>query len=224
MYRRILTLLASLFIASCFPHVQVNTTLPPTSAPLYDRVQAYQELKVVGLEDLKKKGEQRGKPFYVEDRIHAILGNGTTLYHSDDLLPLVGRVGEFGKLMQLATQQQKRSKRAFIGGLSLLGSAGLLIPVAFQAGDRGNQRNANIAGSAGAVSIITGTALLLVSLYFRVDSQVQKYYAWEEYDGALRHRLGLCAQGLVVNVCDSKGAPIMPASQPQSAASMPTAP
>jgi hypothetical protein len=178
--------------------VQPHTAfvVPSPTAPYDERLAAYQQLRpetqkkgLVFKTDVPKKRKRAGDPLQLSD--------GTKVYHSEDLAPLVLPDSATAKAIEqhLLFEKQQKIWANSAAGLTALSSGGFSLGTfVFVRGD--DDRSQNIGLGIALSSIVIGAISLAVSVPAARSKQELAQKANEEafvnYDPSLRAFLGIC--------------------------------
>lgn len=182
---RFYILLASILLfCGCHKHVQLQVP-PPVSAPVEERIQAYQQLKpLIHREIYTVNG-------YGTSVYHSLtLANGIKVYHPEDLIPVVGSDTQFSQYALKSVKETSISNFLMGTGLGveLLGS-GIMIAGIPSSLPGSNQSYAIFGIGAGLV--IAGLVGVFTGYYFAGKAEDSASSAFDIYDQALLQRLDL---------------------------------
>lgn len=200
MSRLALPLLA---LAGCF-HTTLNPPPPPT-APVGDRLAAYNALRATGeLHTITVTANQYGAS--VNHETDLVLASGETVRHADDLLPVLDAGSPAARSARRSGDARGKKWGWMLGGSAVM-VAGMAYafsginsdPLDDEAQQHGNDRFA--AGMT--VALIAGLAGTIGGFYYQHVERSQRRAAFANYDDALRARLALCVSGMQLVDCNA---------------------
>jgi len=194
-----LALLILLTGTGCHKHVVLNA--PPASAPLQERVAAYEKLQPLSMHEthlMHKRG--LAVTGFIRRVDYLQLANSERVYYPEDLLPAVGSDSATGQAAKRSKLARTRA-RAFMGfsiGSFTVGTGAVLVPILTRNPDEPLNTTPMWIGSGLA---IVGTILYFVSNGFAGVANDEASTAFETYDSSLRNNLNLCDSGQGWSAC-----------------------
>lgn len=204
---------------SCAPHVVLPAALP-RAAPLRARRAQYEQLRPIDTETIVRTGGIHSGGGTMSTR--ATLANGMRVYHSEDLLPLVGPNSESWQRSETARTLETTSAWTAIGALPLSG-----LGVTFLLLGQGTLRWDN------STTVGVSVSFFVLSALSSITGGVTRYIAgWQRrdaflaFDGDFRNTLGLCLTGAGLGDCAPSplpinGTPAIPPPPPTAALASP---
>lgn len=184
MIRLYMVLTSILFFLACHQHVQLQAP-PPASAPVEERIQAYQQLKPLVHREIYTINSYYGAASMSSS---LTLVNGIKVHHPEDLITVVGSDTQFSQYA-LKSVEQKNTGNILMGtgfGVELLG-CGIMF-----AGIPNSVTNQDYTTfGIGTGIVIAGFAAFLAGYYFSAKAEDSASSAFDIYDQALLQRLDL---------------------------------
>lgn len=206
-------LLLSLFLlgAGCAERYRVQLRAPDPQAPLEERLAAYESLRPVTRTDLF---------FYKrKETIQSItLQDGTTIYHTRDLLPVVAA---HSPTAAWAREEASYRRSALYWNLPLVGGAALSF-LSMLAVVQGDQFGLDRAFFFSTTSLLASAPLTLIVRARNRRANQAREAAFADYDASLREYLNLCQVEEKLVDCDA--APSAPNSPEEAAEALTSTP
>lgn len=171
------SLCVAIALSGCHEHVVLQ--IPSSQAPLAERAQAYRDLRPVSYQ-ISNNSQQLD---YLE------LGNGSRVYHVDDLLVAVPADSETARAIERSVQLRDTAPWFGLSAIACMVVGGTLIGVS-TIGHESPDTTLLISGAT--LGLVGGVSFGLASatLYRRSVDQAQ--IAFDHYDGALQRKLHVC--------------------------------
>lgn len=204
--RRIAALLASpaLLQAACARHVSLEAPRP--DAPFEERRASYERLRPAGTHH-QVVVTATANTVSATTHTSLILGNGSTVHHAEDLLPVVASDSPTAEAARTFEQQRSRANVGFtistIGAVVAFGS--MIVPLAND--DIGDGESPSIFWPG---VVVGGLAFFIaggVAFYSVGQANDAKAAAFATYDSSLRANLRLCVDGTRLVECGAAEAP-----------------
>ena len=174
---RCVVVCASIALGGCHDHVVLQ--VPSSQAPFSERARAYQDLRPISYQ-ISNNSQQMD---YLE------LGNGSRVYHADDLLVAVPPDSETARAIERSDQLRKTAPWFGFSALACMIIGGSLVGLSVVGRDRPNT-SLFIGGAA--VGVVGGLGFGIASGTTYRRSVDQARIAFDNYDGALQRKLRVC--------------------------------
>ena len=167
----------SQLLMGCHEHVFLQ--VPPPQAPFAERAKAYQDFRPISYQ-VSNNSQQVD---FLE------LGNGTRVYHPDDLLSAVARDSATARAIDRSDQLRRTAPWFGFSALACMIAGGTLVAIATVGRDR---PNSSLLASGMAVGAVGGLAFGIASATVYRRSVDQARSAFDSYDGDLQRKLSVC--------------------------------
>ncbi|MFO0556441.1 MAG: hypothetical protein U0269_00340 [Polyangiales bacterium] len=206
--------MCALSLSACAPHVSLPAALPRT-APTQARLAQYNALRPMQTMTVVTVGNNGGSSMATQ----TMLANGTNVYYSEDLLPLVGPNSQSWRHTETAQTLESVSTWTTVGGVLLAGAGAALIVL----GPSSLRWNVDTTITVGLGFLIPAALSALTGGITRYVAGWQRRDAFLAFDNDFRGNLGLCLTGTGFADCAPTPLPInggaaqLPPSPPLSA-------
>ncbi len=179
---------------ACAPHVVFPRALP-RSAPYVDRLAWYQRFQTQQRTTLIVYSANGASP-----PLHRSTVDGQEIYHSEDLIPLVGRRS------RVATHSRAAMRGEIAGGWTMGGgAAGIVLGSATMALQRSTGLPRDVTLGVGVSLLGAGGLAAFIGWMIRQGAAGERGEAFDAFDEDLRRRLGVCLQrSLELVDCDRR--------------------
>jgi len=167
----------SQLLMGCHEHVFLQ--VPTPQAPFAERAKAYQDFRPISYQ-VSNNSQQVD---FLE------LGNGTRVYHPDDLLSAVARDSATARAIDRSDQLRRTAPWFGFSALACMIAGGTLVAIATVGRDR---PNSSLLASGMAVGAVGGLAFGIASATVYRRSVDQARSAFDSYDGDLQRKLSVC--------------------------------
>jgi hypothetical protein len=170
--------LLTVAVAGCSPHVVLSA--PPRNAPLADRQAAYRLLRPVSAAEISYSSSTS-----VDTEL--TLANGTTVYHAEDILPVVPADSASAAYVRKSLNKDSTANICTLVSTLSAVAFGVLLFGSSSYAERSDLPKIGLAASG-----LSAAGFGIAGYFFRQAAAGDAMRAYEHYDEGLQKQLSLC--------------------------------